>query len=180
MRDPYTAGHQQRVSDLACAIAHEFNFTADQIEGVRVMGLLHDVGKIIIPAEVLTKPSSLTDYEFSFIKAHPQAGYEILKGIEFPWPVASAVYQHHERINGSGYPLALTGDDIIIEARIIAVADVIESMASHRPYRPSLGIEKALHEIEKKKGLLYDHDVADASIKLFREKNFSLKYDEKS
>jgi len=172
MRDPYTAGHQRRVAELACAIAGELGFSKNQIEGIRVMGFLHDIGKIIVPAEILTKPTSLTDYEYSFIKAHPKAGYDILKGIEFPWPVALVIHQHHERINGSGYPSALKGDEIIMEAKIIAVADVIESMASHRPYRPALGIEKALHEIVEKRGVLYDNDVADASIRLFREKAF--------
>ncbi|MCX5806861.1 MAG: response regulator [Proteobacteria bacterium] len=173
MRDPYTAGHQLRVSRLGCAIAAELGLPEEQIEGMRVMGFLHDIGKIIVPAEILSKPSKLTDYEFRFIKEHSQAGYDILKGIAFPWPVATAVVQHHERLNGSGYPSGLAGDKIILEARIIGVADVIESMASHRPYRPALGIGKALDEVVQNKGILYDPDVVNSSLKLFQEKRFS-------
>jgi response regulator RpfG family c-di-GMP phosphodiesterase len=172
MRDPYTAGHQLRVSRLGCAIAVELGLSEEKIEGMQVMGFLHDIGKIIVPAEILSKPSKLTDYEFHFIKVHPQAGYDILKGIEFPWPVASAVIQHHERLNGSGYPSGLVGDKIILEAKILAVADVIESMASHRPYRPALGIEKALDEIVQNRSILYDPDVADSSLRLFQNKKF--------
>ena len=175
MRDPYTAGHQLRVSRLACAIARETGFSEEQTEGIRVMGFLHDIGKIIVPAEILSKPSRLADYEFHFIKAHSQAGYDILKGIEFPWPVADGVVQHHERINGSGYPSGLTGDRIIREAKILAVADVIESMASHRPYRPALGIEKALDEVMQNRGVLYEPEVVDAAVKLFREGQFVFK-----
>jgi putative nucleotidyltransferase with HDIG domain len=172
MRDPYTAGHQLRVSKLGCAIARELGLSEEQTEGVEVMGFLHDLGKIIVPAEILSKPSKLTDYEFHFIKAHARAGYDILKGIEFPWPVAPAVVQHHERLNGSGYPSGLVGDEIIIEAKILAVADVIESMASHRPYRPALGIEKALDEVIQNKGVLYDPDIVNSSLRLFRENGF--------
>ncbi len=172
IRDPYTAGHQSRVAQLAGAIGRQLGFSEDYCEGIRVAGLLHDIGKIIIPAEILCKPSRLTEYELHFIKAHPQAGYDILKGIEFPWPIATAVIQHHERINGSGYPSGLTDREIIVEARILAVADVIESMASHRPYRPSRGTEQALEEIARNRGVLYAADVADASLGLFREKGF--------
>jgi putative two-component system response regulator len=172
MRDPYTAGHQLRVSLLGCAIAVELGLSEEQIEGMQVMGFLHDIGKIIVPAEILSKPSKLTDYEFHFIKVHAEAGYDILKGIEFPWPVASAVIQHHERLNGSGYPSGLVGDEIILEAKILAVSDVIESMASHRPYRPALGIGKALEEVTQNKGILYDPDVVNSSLKLFLEKGF--------
>ncbi len=173
MRDPYTAGHQLRVSRLGCAIAVELGLSEERIEGMQVMGFLHDIGKIIVPAEILSKPSKLTEYEFRFIKEHSQAGYDILKGIEFPWPVASAVVQHHERLNGSGYPSGLAGDEIILEAKILAVSDVIESMASHRPYRPALGIEKALDEVTKNSGLLYDPHVVKSSLRLFKKKGFS-------
>jgi putative nucleotidyltransferase with HDIG domain len=173
LRDPYTAGHQLRVSRLGCAIAVELGLSEERIEGMQVMGFLHDIGKIIVPAEILSKPSKLTEYEFRFIKEHSQAGYDILKGIEFPWPVASAVVQHHERLNGSGYPSGLAGDEIILEAKILAVSDVIESMASHRPYRAALGIEKALDEVTKNSGLLYDPDVVKSSLRLFKKKGFS-------
>jgi putative two-component system response regulator len=172
LRDPYTAGHQLRVSQLACAIAQEIGLSNEQIEGIRVMGFLHDIGKIIVPAEILSKPSKLNDYEFNFIKAHPEAGYNILKGIVSPWPVATAVLQHHERVNGSGYPSGCMGDEIIIEAKIIAVSDVIESMASHRPYRAALGIEAALEEIQKNEGIIYDFEVVEACSELFCEKGF--------
>ena len=174
MRDPYTAGHQLRVANLACAIAAEMGFPHDKIEGIQMAGFIHDIGKLSIPAEILSKPTKLTDIEFSLIKEHSQSGYELLKNIESPWPLAEIVFQHHERMNGSGYPRNLKGDEIIIEARIMAVADVVEAMASHRPYRPSLGIEAALEEIEKNKGILYDAAVADACLKLFREKGYKL------
>lgn len=172
IRDPYTAGHQSRVAQLAEAIGRKLGLTEDCCEGLRVAGLLHDIGKIIVPTEILCKPSKLTEYEFHFIEAHSRAGYDILKGIEFPWPIAAAVLQHHERIDGSGYPSGLTDRSIIREARILAVADVIESMASHRPYRPSLGIEQALEEISSKKGILYAPEIVDASLELFRTKTF--------
>ena len=144
------------------------------IKGIGVVGTIHDIGKIIVPAEILSKPGRITDAEFNIIKEHPRTGYDILKGIDFPWPVAQSVLQHHERINGSGYPGKLTGENIILEARILAVADVVEAMASHRPYRPSLGIDKALEEISQKKGVLYDSVVVDACLKLFNEKGFNL------
>lgn len=174
-RDPYTAGHQLRVSQLAGAIGEELGFSQEKNRGIRVMGLLHDIGKIIVPTEILCKPGRLTEYEFRFIQEHSQAGYSILEGIEFPWPVATAVVQHHERLNGSGYPAGLLEHEIIIEAKILAVADVIESMASHRPYRPALGIEEALKEILTNRNILYDPDVVDVSIKLFKEKEFVFK-----
>jgi PAS domain S-box-containing protein len=174
-RDPYTAGHQKRVADLARTIATEMGLSYDKIEGIRMAGSIHDIGKLSIPAEILSKPTKLTNIEFSLIKGHPQIGYEMLKNVESPWPLAEIVYQHHERMNGSGYPRNLKGDDIIIEARIMAVADVVEAMASHRPYRPGLGIEAALEEIEKNKGILYDDVVADACLKLFREKGYKLR-----
>jgi HD-GYP domain-containing protein (c-di-GMP phosphodiesterase class II) len=174
MRDPYTAGHQRRVSDLACAIATEMCLATEQIEGIRITSVIHDIGKISVPAEILSKPTRLSNIEFSLIKQHSESGYGILKDIDFIWPVAQIVLQHHERTDGSGYPLALKGGKILIEARILAVADVVEAMASHRPYRPGLGIDAALNEIEKNKGILYDGAVADACLRLFREKGFKL------
>ena len=174
-RDPYTAGHQKRVADLARTIATEMGLSTNTIEGIRMAGSIHDIGKLSIPAEILSKPTKLTNIEYSLIKGHPQIGYEMLKDVESPWPLAQIVYQHHERMNGSGYPRNLKGDDILIEARIMAVADVVEAMASHRPYRPGLGIEAALEEIEKNKGILYDDVVADACLKVFREKGYQLK-----
>ncbi|MCX5848885.1 MAG: PAS domain S-box protein, partial [Deltaproteobacteria bacterium] len=173
-RDPYTAGHQRRVADLARAIATEMGLPHNTIEGIRMAGAIHDIGKISIPSEILCKPSMLTDLEFSLIKAHTQYSYEIMKDVESPWPLAEIVYQHHERINGSGYPRGLKGEDIIIEARILAVADVVEAMTSYRPYRPALGLELALEEIENNAGILYDRKVADACLKLFRDKRFKL------
>jgi PAS domain S-box-containing protein len=174
MRDPYTSGHQLRAANLACAIATEMGLPQDKIEGIRMAGSIHDIGKLSIPAEILSKPTRLTDIEFSLIKEHSRIGYEMLKDVESPWPLAQIVYQHHERMDGSGYPRNLKGDEIIMEARIMAVADVVEAMASHRPYRPGLGIDAALMEIEKNKGIFYDNTVADACLKLFREKSYKL------
>jgi len=174
MRDPYTAGHQRRATQLACAIAGEMGLPAEQIEGIRMAGLIHDIGKIIVPAEILSKPGPLTEVQYGMVKMHPQAGYDILKGIKFPWPVAEIVFQHHERMDGSGYPHGVKGEEIMLEARILAVADVVEAMASHRPYRPSLGIDKALEEISQNRGVLYDPDVVDACARLFAEKGFKL------
>lgn len=165
-KDPYTAGHQRRVADLSVAIAIEMNIPKDQIEGLRMGGMIHDVGKISVPAEILTKPSRLTELEFSLIKTHPRIGYDIIADIEFPWPIAQMVLQHHEKMNGSGYPQGLSGEDILLEARILCVADVTEAMASHRPYRPALGIEKALDEISKNKGIFYDPEVVEALLRL--------------
>ena len=173
-RDPYTAGHQSRSADLARTIATEMGLAQEIIEGIRMAGIIHDIGKLSIPAEILSKPSKLTDLEFSLIKVHVQSGYEMLKDVESSWPLAEIVYQHHERINGSGYPRNLKGDEIIMEARIMAVADVVEAMASHRPYRAALGIEAALEEIENNNGILYDNAVVDACLKLFREKGYQL------
>ncbi len=171
-RDPYTAGHQRRVAGLATAVAEEMSLSRDRIEGIRMAGMIHDIGKISIPAGILSKPGRITEYEFGMIKSHPQVGYDILKQIEFPWPVAQMVYQHHERIDGSGYPQGISGEEILLQAKILGVADVVEAMASHRPYRPALGIEKALEEISQNKGLLYDPDVVYACLKLFKEKRF--------
>jgi putative nucleotidyltransferase with HDIG domain len=175
MRDPYTAGHQIKVANLAIAIAKEMGLPQDKIEGIRMAGSIHDIGKLSIPAEILSKPTKLTDIEFSLIKEHSRSGYEMLKNVESQWPLAQIVYQHHERMDGSGYPRNLKGDEILIEARIMAVADVVEAMASHRPYRPALGIEAALEEIKKNKGKFYDDDVANACLRLFREKGYQLK-----
>ena len=172
-RDPYTAGHQRRVTQLACAVARELGLSADQVAGLRVMGLLHDLGKISIPAEILSKPGKLSDTEFGLIKSHTKAGYEIVKEIRFPWPVAEVILQHHERLDGSGYPQGLTGPDITLEARILAVADVVEAMSSYRPYRPALGLDQALEEIAQKKGILYDPEVVDACIKVCTEDKFT-------
>jgi HD-GYP domain-containing protein (c-di-GMP phosphodiesterase class II) len=173
-RDPYTAGHQIRSADLARAIATEMGLPREKIEGLRMAGSIHDIGKISIPAEILSKPTKLSEIEFSLIKAHAQRGYEMLKDVESSWPLAEIVYQHHERMDGSGYPRHLKGDDICIEARILCVADVVEAMASHRPYRPGLGIDAALAEIEKNRGICYDDAVANACLRLFREKGFKL------
>jgi len=173
-RDPYTAGHQRRVSELARDIAVEMGLPEDRVEGLRVAATIHDIGKISVPAEMLTKPTRLTKIEFTIIQTHVQAGYDILKDIEFPWPVARMVVEHHERINGSGYPNGLNGGNLLQESRIMAVADVVEAMASHRPYRPSLGIEPALEEIEKNRGILYDPDAVDACLRLFRQKGYKL------
>jgi HD-GYP domain-containing protein (c-di-GMP phosphodiesterase class II) len=174
-RDPYTAGHQSRSADLARAIAGEMGLSQDSIDGIRMAGSIHDIGKLSVPAEILSKPTKLTELEFSLIKEHSRNGYEMLKDVESPWPLAQIVYQHHERMNGSGYPRNLKGDEILMEARILAVSDVVESMASHRPYRPALGIERALEEIEKNRGILYDDAVADACLRLFREKGFQFR-----
>lgn len=172
MRDPYTSGHQERVSQLACAIADCMGFSEEYIEGIRIAGRVHDIGKISIPAEILTKPGKLNEIEFRLIKEHSQVSYEILKNIEFPRPVAKIVLQHHERMDGTGYPLELKGKDILMEARIISVADVVEAMSNHRPYRPSLGMEKALEEIAKNKNILYDPEVANACSVIIKEKGF--------
>jgi PAS domain S-box-containing protein/putative nucleotidyltransferase with HDIG domain len=168
-RDPYTAGHQQRVSELAVAIAREMHLPAEQINGIHLAAIIHDLGKIHVPAEILAKPGRLSEIEYALIKQHPQEGYEILKDVKFPWPIADIVLQHHERMDGSGYPQGLKGDAILLEARIMAVADVVEAMSSHRPYRPGLGIDAALNEIEKNKGALYDVKVVDACLKIFNE-----------
>ncbi|MGC1403187.1 MAG: PAS domain S-box protein [Thermodesulfobacteriota bacterium] len=173
-RDAYTAGHQIRSADLARAIAAEMGLTKDQIDGIRMAGSIHDIGKLSIPAEILAKPTKLTEIEFALIKQHPLRGYEILKNVDSPWPLAQIVYQHHERMDGSGYPRSLRGNDILMEARILAVSDVVEAIASHRPYRPALGIDMALDEISQNRGILYDPEVVDACLRLFKEKGFKL------
>jgi putative nucleotidyltransferase with HDIG domain len=171
MKDPYTAGHQQWVTRLACAIAKEMGLSEEQIEGIRMAGLIHDIGKINIPAEILTKPGHLSTIQYNMVKIHPQVGCDILREIKFPWPVAQIVLQHHERMDGSGYPQGISGDEIILEARILAVADTVEAMSSHRSYRGAHGIERALDEISRNRGTLYDSEVVDACLRLF-EKGF--------
>lgn len=172
MRDPYTAGHEQRVAELAAAIATEMGLPADRVYGIHLAGSIHDLGKIQVPAEILSKPGRLNEVEYRLVKQHPQIGYEILKNIEFPCPVAQMVLQHHERLDGSGYPQGLKGGEILPEARILSVADVVEAMASHRPYRPGIGLPAALEEIGRNRGVLYDPDAVDACLRLFREKNY--------
>jgi PAS domain S-box-containing protein len=173
MRDSYTAGHQRRVTALSRAIALEMGLAEDRVEGLVMAGEIHDLGKISVPAEILSKPTRLTEFEFRLVRIHAQAGYDILKEIDFPWPIAEIIVQHHERIDGSGYPQGLRGEVILLEARILAAADVVEAIASHRPYRPALGIDAALEELEQKKGILYDPDVVKACLALFREKGFA-------
>ncbi len=171
MRDSYTADHQQQVSELSCAIAEDMSLSKEKIDGILLSGTVHDIGKMHIPAEILTKPGRLTEIEFNLIKTHSQVGYNILKTMEFSWPIAQIVLQHHETMDGSGYPSGLSGEDILLEARILHVADVVEAMSSHRPYRPALGIDKALEEISQKRGILFDFDVVGACLKVF-EKGF--------
>jgi putative nucleotidyltransferase with HDIG domain len=172
MRDAYTAGHQQRVAVLAAAIANEMGLSADAIHGLRLASLVHDLGKIHIPAEILSRPGKLTSIEYELIKSHPQSGYEILKPITFPWPIAEIVLQHHERLDGSGYPKGLKGDAILLEARILAVADVVEAMTSHRPYRSALGLDAALQEIRQGSGTLYEAAAVEACLILMRDGRF--------
>ncbi len=172
MRDPYTAGHQQRVADLACTIAEAMALSADEIYGLRMASVIHDLGKIMIPSEILSKPGQLSTLEYELIKNHVQAGYDILKQIEFPWPLADIILQHHERMDGSGYPNALKGDQIMLAPRILAVADVFETIASHRPYRPSLGLPHALNELRENRGKLYDSRVVDVCLGLVEDGTF--------
>ena len=172
MRDPYTAGHQQIVAEIAVAIAREMKLDEKSIENLKTAAIIHDIGKLYVPAEILSKPGKLTSIEISLVKVHAQSGYEILKDVELPYPIAEIVLQHHERLDGSGYPQGLKGDQILIEARIVSVADVVEATTSHRPYRPGFGIDAALEEIEKNKGILYDEKVVEVCVKLFREKGF--------
>ena len=175
MRDPYTAGHMRRVAQLSKTIAIELGFSKDQVTGIYVAGMLHDIGKICIPSEILSKPGGLREREFGLVKDHSKAGFEILKKIKFPWPIADIVLQHHEKLDGSGYPQGLKEDEILLESKIIAVADVIEAVSSFRPYRPSLGINKALKVISQDKGILFDEKIVDITLKLFLEKDFRFK-----
>ncbi len=174
-RDPYTAGHQKRVSNIARSIAQQLNLSSDQIESVRMAALIHDLGKIFIPTEILNKPGKLKSNEFNLIKDHPVLGYNILKDIEFPWPIANIILQHHEKINGTGYPKGLHNRDILIEAKILCVADVVEAISSHRPYRPSLGINEAINEISKNSGKIYDSDAVNACIEILKKNKIKLK-----
>lgn len=173
-RDPYMAGHQSRVADLAGAIAAEMGLTTGRLKGIRMAAGIHDIGKMSIPVDILSRPMKLTDIELGFVKTHAQSGHDILKDIKYPWPVARMVIEHHERINGSGYPNGLRGNDVLLESRILAVADVIAAMVSHRSYRPPLGIDAALDEITQKKGLLYDPEVVDACLKIFQTNNYKI------
>lgn len=175
MRDPYTSGHQVRVADVAAAIAGQMGLSDEQVHAIHLAGLVHDLGKIQIPAEILSKPGKLTELEYMLIQVHPQAGYDILKGIDFPWPIAQMVLQHHERLDGSGYPQGLKGEAILLEARILSVADVVEAMSSHRPYRPGLGIEVALAEITRQRGIHFDPAVVDACLAAFNEQHYAFK-----
>jgi PAS domain S-box-containing protein len=168
VRDPYTAGHQKRVASISVAIAQGLGLTEEQIRGIYLASLIHDIGKIQVPAEILSKPGKLTKLEFALIKIHPRVGYDLLKGIDFPWPIAQIVYQHHERIDGSGYPRKLKGDKILLEARIVGIADVIEAISSHRPYRPALGIDFALEEVKKHSGITFDTAVVKSCMKIFK------------
>jgi len=176
-RDPYTAGHQHRVADLATAIAREMGLSAERIEGIRLGSMIHDIGKIYVPAEILNRPGRITDNEFEIIKTHPLVGKDILQDLTFPWPIEEMIFQHHERIDGTGYPQGLTGDAIALEARIISVADVIEAISSHRPYRPALGIELGIEAIKDGRGTIFDAAVADACLRLIIEKGFDWKKD---
>ena len=168
-RDPYTVGHQQRVTQIACAIGAEIGLSAEQLRDLRVAGCLHDLGKVALPLDILAKPGKLTDLEFAMLKTHPQLGYDILRPLKFPRPIGQIILQHHERWDGSGYPLGLKGKDILLEARILGVADVVEAMCSHRPYRPALGLEEALAELRRHRGKLYDPEVVDVCLKLYDE-----------
>jgi HD-GYP domain-containing protein (c-di-GMP phosphodiesterase class II) len=174
-RDPYMAGHQERVADLARSIATEMNLSDEIIDGIGMAGIIHDLGKISIPSEILGQPRKLNDIEYSFVKTHPEIGYQMLKDIDFYRPVALIVYQHHERMNGTGYPQGIKGEDILLEARILGVADVVEAICRHRPYRPASKIDKALKEISQYSGVLYDPEVVDACTRLFGEKGFRFK-----
>jgi len=174
LKDSYTAGHQRRVADLACQIARRMDLDEDAIEGLRLAGLIHDIGKVRVPAEILASTRRLTPAEFELIKVHPTTGFEVLSGIDFPWPIADIVYKHHERLNGSGYPRGLAGPDTIIEARILAVADVVEAITSERPYRKAIGIMAALDEIERHRDVLYDAAAVDACLDVFRKDGFRL------
>jgi len=172
LRDPYSAGHQQRVSKLATAIAREMKLSQDKIEGTKIASLVHDIGKVNLPTEIISKPKKLVEVEFNLVKNYPRVGYDILKKVDFPWPIAEIVLQHQEKIDGSGYPRGLKGDEICIEAKILGVANVVEAMSSYKSYRPALSIDEALREISKHKNILFDPEVVDACIKLFTEKDF--------
>ena len=172
LRDPYSTGHQQKVSKLAAAIAREMKLSQDKIEGTRIASLVHDIGKVNLPTEIVSKPSKLIEVEFNLIKNYPKVGYDILKKVDFPWPIAEIVLQHQEKIDGSGYPRGLKGSEICIEAKILGVANVVEAMSSYKSYRPALSIDEALAEISENKNILFDPEVVDTCIRLFKEKDF--------
>ncbi len=180
IRDPYTAGHQQRVAQLACAIAQKMGLSERIIQGIHIAGILHDVGKIRVPVSILNRTGTLLNAEIEVIKIHPQIGFELLKNIPFPWPCAQMVFQHHERLDGSGYPLGIRGSDMLLEAKILAVADVAEATSSFRPYRPAQGIDAAMTELKKNRGIFYDTDAADACIELLESGDFQFDYDQKN
>jgi HD-GYP domain-containing protein (c-di-GMP phosphodiesterase class II) len=171
-RDPYSTGHQQKVSKLATVIAREMKLPQDKIEGTKIASLVHDIGKVNLPTEIISKPSKLVEVEFNLLKNHPRVGYDILKKVDFPWPIAEIVLQHQEKIDGSGYPRGLKGDEICIEAKILGVANVVEAMSSYKSYRPALSIDEALAEIAENKNILFDPEVVDTCITLFKEKGF--------
>jgi len=173
-KDPYTAGHQKKVADIAKEIAKDMGLSRDVIESVNLAGQIHDLGKIAIPSEILNKPGRINEIEFALIKTHPEMGYEIVKNIDFPWPIADIVFQHHEKIDGSGYPRGLKGDKILIQARIISVADVLEAMASHRPYRAALGVDAAFEELKSHAGTHFDPDVVNSCLRIFKDKGFKI------
>ena len=173
-RDPYTAGHQNRVSHLCCLIAEKLSLPQTQIKGLRLGAMIHDIGKIYIPAEILNRPGKLTAAEFEMIKSHPEVGYDIIKNIAFPWPVAEMILQHHERLDGSGYPKGLKGNAIILEAQILTVADVVEAITAHRPYRASLSLDVAIDDIKKYKGIYYNPDIVDACLEIIQNTEFTL------
>jgi HD-GYP domain-containing protein (c-di-GMP phosphodiesterase class II) len=174
LRDPYTAGHERRVGELAAAIGTEMGLPESTVKGLRLAGYVHDLGKISVPAEILSKPTRLAPMEYDLIKNHPQSGFDVLKNVDFPWPVAQVILQHHERLDGSGYPQQLKGDEILLEARVMAVADVVEAMFSHRPYRPGMGLDAALAEVETNSGRFYDARAVAACLRLFRDKGYKL------
>ncbi len=176
-RDPYKADHHRRVAGLANAIGIEMNLKSDQNEGIRIAGLIHDIGKISVSADILNKPRRLTESEFELVKIHAQSGYEMLKDIAFPWPIPRMVLEHHERINGSGYPHGTNGDQLLLESRILAVSDVVNGISYHRPYRPALGIDAALYDIRGNRGILYDPEVVDTCLGLFSQKKYKMEED---
>lgn len=176
-RDPYTACHQERVAALAHAISLEMGMSDDDSEGVRLAGVIHDIGKIYVPSSILTRPGQLSEPEFAIIKMHPDIAYDVLSGIDFPWPIADYVHQHHERLDGSGYPQGLSAQSILPGSQLIGIADVVEAMTNHRPYRPAIGIDAALEEIEKNSGRLYDTEAAAACVRLFKEHGYELRPD---
>lgn len=174
MRDPYTAGHQRRVAQLSMAIASEMGLPQENVHALGLAASIHDLGKVKVPAEILSKPGKISRLEFEIIKRHPQSGYDIIKDIDFPFPLAQWIWQHHERLDGSGYPRGLKGEAISLESRVLCVADVVEAIFSNRPYRPGLGIEMALEEIIHNRGVLYDTTVVEACVRLFKEKAYTM------